>query len=128
MDCKKRLVKVLMWAGAALTAALAYAALVCFLGYGVPCMFHTLTGLLCPGCGITRMGACLLQGDIPGAFAQNPVVFLLLPVAAVVLLVHVRRYVKTGKWAAPKWEERCWVTLAVVLVLWGVARNLFPLT
>ena len=39
MDCKKRLVKVLMWAGAALTAALAYAALVCFWDTASPACF-----------------------------------------------------------------------------------------
>lgn len=123
MDCKKRLFKVLVWAGAALAAVLAYAALARGLGYGIPCVFHALTGLLCPGCGVTRMGTCLLQGDILGAFFQNPVVFVLLPVAGAVALIHLTRYVKTGERKTPKWEERCWITLAAVLVLWGVARN-----
>lgn len=124
MDCKKRLCKVLVWAGAALAAALAYAALVRGLGYGIPCVFHALTGLLCPGCGVTRMGTCLLRGDLLGAFAQNPVVFVLLPVMGAVALIHLGRYVKTGERAAPRWEGRCWMALAAVLVLWGVARNL----
>lgn len=124
MDCKKRLHKVLAWAGAAVAAALAYAALVRGLGHGIPCLFHALTGLQCPGCGVTRMGTCLLQGDIFGAFFQNPVVFVLLPVAGAVALAHVVRYVKTGERKTPQWEEGCWIALAAVLVLWGVVRNL----
>lgn len=124
MDCKKRLLRVGAWAGAVLAAALVYAAVVRALGWGVPCVFHALTGLLCPGCGVTRMGLCLLHGDIFGAFSQNPVVFILLPAAGAVAFLHLWRYVTTGQRATPKWEEGCWLTLAAALVLWGVARNM----
>lgn len=124
MTCNKRLTKVLAWAGAVIAAALAYAALVRVLGHGLPCPFHALTGLLCPGCGVTRMGLRLLQGDIFGAFSANPVLFCLLPFLFALLGVHLTRYVKTGEGKAPKWEERCWLTLAAVLLVWGVVRNL----
>lgn len=124
MDCKKRLHKVLAWAGAVMLAALAYAALVRALGRGLPCPFHALTGLLCPGCGVTRMGLRLLHGDVFGAFSANPVLFCALPAIFALLVVHLWRYVKTGERKAPKWEERCWLTLAAVLLVWGVIRNL----
>lgn len=124
MDCKKRLTKVLAWAGAVIVTALAYAALVRALGFGIPCPFHALTGLLCPGCGVTRMGTWLLRGDMVGAFSANPVLFCALPAIVVLLGVHLARYVKTGEGKAPKWEERCWLTLAAVLLAWGVVRNL----
>lgn len=124
MDCKKRLYKVLAWVGAVVAAALAYAALVRALGFGLPCPFHAVTGLLCPGCGVTRMGLRLLQGDVFGAFSANPVLFCLLPVLAALLAVHLGRYVKTGEGKTPRWEERCWLALAAVFLVWGVARNL----
>ena len=35
------------------------------------CLYHQLTGLHCPGCGITRAMQALAQGNIPQAFAYN---------------------------------------------------------
>lgn len=46
-------------------------------GHGVPCPFLTMTGLLCPICGSSRMGAALLRGDLPAAWGWNPFVLVL---------------------------------------------------
>lgn len=46
-----------------------------WIGLGLPrpgCFFRGLTGLPCPGCGATRGLAALLEGDVAGAFASNP--------------------------------------------------------
>lgn len=54
---------------------------------GVPlpesCWFKRLTGLGCPGCGLTRSVICLVHGDFLGAWNFNPggYVFFLLIVA-----------------------------------------------
>lgn len=48
----------------------AYAAVVLLVG--VPCVFHSLTGLYCSGCGGTRATLALLEGDLPLAVRQNP--------------------------------------------------------
>lgn len=45
------------------------------------CVFHALTGLDCPGCGGTRALHQLLHGHVAEAFALNPLLFLLIPVA-----------------------------------------------
>src|SRR5262245_31252568 len=37
-----------------------------------PCPFHLLTGLECPGCGMTRAFAALFTGDLASAFLLNP--------------------------------------------------------
>jgi hypothetical protein len=52
-------------------------------GRGLPCPFRMLTGWQCPLCGGTRLGAALLHGDVPAAFADNPVVLIGLAVATV---------------------------------------------
>lgn len=44
-------------------------------GFFPPCPFLQLTGLACPGCGLTRGFHALFHGDIPGALGYN----LLLP-------------------------------------------------
>ena len=74
------------------------------LGIGMPCAFHSLTGLYCPGCGGTRAVRELLYGDLRMSFQYHP---LVLYGAAVVLLelvswgasrvfhrpgLHIRRY------------------------------------
>ena len=43
------------------------------------CIFNHLTGLLCPGCGTTRMLKSLFRLKIKDAFMFNPLVFCLLP-------------------------------------------------
>lgn len=37
-----------------------------------PCTFRGLTGIPCPTCGTTRVALALLDCDIAGAFAVNP--------------------------------------------------------
>ena len=41
--------------------------------------FRTVTGWLCPGCGITRMMLHLGSGDLAAAFGDNPVLFCCFP-------------------------------------------------
>lgn len=60
------------------------------------CYFKALSGLPCPTCGSTRTAGCLFHGDLPGAFAMNPLAALglltLVPwaLADVVLLTQGR--------------------------------------
>ena len=41
------------------------------IGYALPCPFHSLTGLWCPGCGGQRALFLLLQGDVVASFRSN---------------------------------------------------------
>ncbi|MBE7718846.1 DUF2752 domain-containing protein [Lacrimispora indolis] len=43
-------------------------------GLGLPCLFQTLTGLYCPGCGGTRAIRSLLKGDLRMSFQYHPLV------------------------------------------------------
>ena len=65
-----------------LAAGLGYALWVRLTGLAIPCPFRAVTGLLCPGCGVTRLCLALLRGDFPAAWSANPVLLLLLPVLA----------------------------------------------
>ena len=46
----------------------------------IPCPFHYITGLYCPGCGSQRAIHLLLHGDLIGAFRFNPFMVLTLPI------------------------------------------------
>jgi hypothetical protein len=51
------------------------------------CPFSFFLGLPCPGCGLSRATFALLRGDVHGALAAHPLVFVALP-GAVGLLMH----------------------------------------
>src|SRR5688572_21194322 len=50
------------------------------------CQFHQLTGLHCPGCGMTRALHAALNGHFAQALAYNPLAPLLLPVIGIAVL------------------------------------------
>ena len=110
-------------AGLLLGLALA-AAVFAVLGRGVPCVFHLITGLDCPGCGGTRMLLALLRGDLAAAWRYNPCLLTLLPVLIWLLLSMALRYIPTGSMAGGRGQTVAAVGMAVCLLAFGVARNL----
>ncbi len=56
-------------------------------GLGVDlCILHSITGLPCPGCGMTRALCALSQGDLSVALALNPFALLAWPTFLVLAL------------------------------------------
>ncbi len=53
-----------------------------------PCMFHTLTGFSCPGCGCTRAVAALLRGDLLLSLRLNPGILYCAVIYILFLLSH----------------------------------------
>lgn len=77
----------------------------------VLCPFRALTGLPCPGCGMTRAFLALGRLDFAGAWAYNP---LSLPLAALTLLYaagRVPRALRSARTAN--------LALLGVLTFWG---------
>ena len=122
MDARQRLLSLLRGVGLLLCVGLAYALWVGITGLAVPCPFHALTGLLCPGCGVTRMCLALLRLDFLGAWQANPVLLLLSPVILGLLVWRGAVYVKWNR-RVGHGENLAWIALVVILVAWGVARN-----
>ena len=96
----------------------AYAAFALRFG-GLPCPFHALTGLRCPGCGVTTLLLSLVRGDLAAAFWANPFLFLSAPF----LLVLLWRFLWKDTLPGRRWHIAAWVYLAS-LVLWGIFRNI----
>lgn len=84
-----------------------------------PCLFHEMTGLYCSGCGTLRSLHCLLNGDIGGAVAKNPLLFILFPGVLILLF--------NKKWL---WHPRTGWSLLIIIVSYGILRNipLWPFT
>ncbi len=123
MTMKRETVRRTLRAAAVLLALF----LLCLLLYALrpPCLILSSTGYYCAGCGTQRMIASLLQGDFPGAFRQNPLMFFLLPLAGIYAAAEAVRYV--GK-KRPLWKSRAFLPVLLVLLflslLFTVLRNL----
>ena len=50
------------------------------------CVFKNITGLPCPGCGLTRAYLSLFHGDIGKAFKYHPL--FLLPAILIIILIY----------------------------------------
>lgn len=87
-----------------------------------PCMFYSLTGWHCPGCGLTRCLHALAHGDLPQAFSMNPLLLVLL---ALVPAVVGWRAGWRPPWLRPVVALLSTATFWVVLLMtYWVARNL----
>ena len=91
------------------------------------CLFHSITGLPCPSCGMTRAFIAIGNGDIISAISFNPASILVYITICIGLALALLQVV-TGK----KYIEALWtkikgkvfpITLAVMVVAWSY--NLF---
>lgn len=69
----------------------------------VVCPFRLLTGLPCPGCGLTRSWVHLVHGQVGAAMAANP--FGLVALLATVTLVGVVAATVARRRTVPTWSQ-----------------------
>lgn len=120
---KIRLRRIAAKAALACGIGLAYACFVSITGWGIPCMVHSLTGLDCPGCGISRMFLALLRLDLAAAARYNLLVLCLLPVGVVLLVYKARQYVKTGRTDMGAIEKVGYIVVFLLTIVFTVLRN-----
>lgn len=101
-----------------------YAWFVFTFGFGIPCIFHLVTGLLCPGCGITHMYLNMLNMDFRGAFYSHPFLFLSQPAIYYFVLKLAVFYLKGREMVFSKYENVVLYGLTVGLFIFAIARNI----
>lgn len=122
--CKKRIVKVVCVMAGLLFSGLIYTYGALRWGWWLPCVFNWITGLKCPGCGVSRMCMALLRLDFRRAFYWNPAVLFCMPLLLWIMGSLCLRYVYTGTLKLKQSHERlCWI-MAGILVIFGFLRNL----
>ena len=91
---------------------------------GFPCLFHLLTGLYCPGCGIKRCLSALLQGSWQAALRSNAAIVALAPFFVWLGWAAARSYLASGSVRLTKRQNVAVYAAIAVLAAFGVARNL----
>ena len=84
------------------------------------CVFHAVTGLLCPGCGTTRALHQLLHGHFAAAFRLNPFLF-----AVMLGSVYASPSLLRGETPALFLQRWFGWTSLVVVMAWWIGRNVF---
>lgn len=100
---------------------LIYTVLIISFDIGIPCVFYEITGLYCPGCGITRLCLSLFEGDIYQAFRYNPIIFINLPILFILFVLNI--FFKKNK-NIKKITDVIIIFLATITIIFGVIRNI----
>lgn len=93
--------------------------------YFPQCLFHTTTGLHCPGCGSTRAAHALTKFDLGSAFRKNPLLVILLPFLTLGIVLEVTAWLMKERYRGPRvrlpgfW---CW-SLPVLIFSFWILRN-----
>lgn len=122
---KKRTFKLFTATIVLIVAGILYYFLNKYTGFAIPCVFNLVTGLQCPGCGITRMLFSLLRLDFANAFYYNPAIMISLPLLIVLATAILIEYIKNGKMLNKKWSNICFYFLIAYFIIFAILRNLF---
>jgi hypothetical protein len=80
---------------------------------GPPCLFRLLTGIPCPGCGMTRSLMALWRGDLLTSFRYHPLgPPLFLACLFLLMALLLRRLPKL----APETQRRLWTGIGALLI------------
>ena len=69
--------------------------------YFLPCIFKGVTGIPCPGCGMTRAGLAILQGEFSTAWRYHPFSFLLIGLSILIVF-------------QPEYTQETWVAISLI--------------
>jgi len=89
------------------------------------CPLYELTGVLCPGCGAMRAVSAIFSGHFGAAVHDNLLLVAILPLLVVLWAAWLAR---SAGWSTAlprlRWSPRLVAAVPVVMVAFGVLRNL----
>ena len=92
-------------------------------GYFPDCLWLSVTGLYCPGCGTSRALHSLLHGHVLVALGYNPLTVVLLPFVQVRLMFEAQAMWSRGRPAIQRFFDGQAVGVLYVVLAFWVARN-----
>ena len=99
--------------------------------YPLPCLFHVITGLYCPGCGAGRASYSILHFRFSDAFRYNPMYVILLPLIGIYIVVRAIDWMLTGEnHVDGKINPKILYAIAILVLGFGIMRNIpvYPFT
>lgn len=90
--------------------------------FRIPCIFYEITGLYCPGCGVTRMFFSIINLDFYQAFRYNPLVFIILTLYIIYLIIKIIAKLLFKK--NLKIPQVILNIIIILLILYGILRNI----
>ena len=91
-------------------------------GFSIPCIFYKITGLYCPGCGITRLLFALVNLEFYESFKYNPWIFILIVLGLFYLICKLFIFLKLKK--IIKIPNYVYITLIIISIIFGIFRNI----
>ena len=124
---KKNFIRLLKIYAIVIFFGICYAVFFHYMNIAIPCIFHEITGLKCPSCGITRMVTALLFGDFYEAFLYNRLMFILMPLFVFYFIKLNVIYIKNKKIVLNRADNIVISVVIVILILFGILRNIYGL-
>lgn len=90
----------------------------------IPCIFHVITNLDCPGCGVTRMLFAVLNLEFKLAFHYNFAIMLASPLLLFLSVQAIIYYIKEGVFYTSKRQSNIIWGLILYFLLFMVIRNI----
>ena len=97
--------------------------------YPLPCIFYSITGFYCPGCGAGRACYSILHLRFADAFCYNPLMTILLPLIGIYIVARAVGWMITGgNHIDGKISVKLLVWILIVIFIYGILRNIpvFP--
>lgn len=88
------------------------------------CIFHEITGLNCPGCGITRMISSFVNGDFINGIKYNYFLGYTFIIVIFIIGYSIYSYISNKKIKYIEWFNILYLSL---FILWGIVRNILKL-
>lgn len=92
-------------------------------GFGIPCLFHRMTGYQCPGCGMTHAIAEIGKGNYQRAMQYNALSLTVFPAVCLYLLYRFIWAEKKKRKEFFVWEYILLAILLMITLAYGYIRN-----
>ena len=120
---KKRIRRVAFTAALFCATGAIYALCVILIGRGIPCIFHEVTGLRCPGCGITRFATEMIKLNFSSALNSNYAAPIIVLFIAWTFIYTSAVYIRTGRLRVSAGNTAAEIIFLVFLIIWTIGRN-----
>ena len=120
----KRLRKIIISTAVVLTVGFLYYLFIRISGRAVGCIIYEITGLYCPGCGVTRAVLSLLELDFQRAIHNNAFIVAYMLPTLVFACIRGWKYVKGKNLKYNIIEKIFVVSIIVFAIVFDLLRNI----